>query len=230
MNNHRINAIIVGIFYILAAVTSIIAVVFYQPILSDEWYTVVENGLETKILVGVINELAVVATVIGTTVMLFPYLRGWNEHASLGYLCFRFMEAVLITIGIVSILVLLHLSGQYAAGSVDDFSNLTPIGLLLQSVYRWTSLLGPNIMLGLNTVLYSYLLFRTKLVPKKLASFGMLTAIMVFIAGILDMFGVIGTYSTAKALIALPVGVYEISLAVWLIIKGFNLGNMYIEK
>ena len=73
----RMNGMIIGILYIVAVVTSIIAVVFYQPVLSEQWY------------------------------MAFPYLRRWNEHIALGYLCFRFMEAIFIAIGLVSILGLL---------------------------------------------------------------------------------------------------------------------------
>lgn len=54
-------------------------------------------------------------------------------------------------------------------------------------------MLGPNFMLGLNTIMYSYLLFRTGLVPKPLAIFGMVTAVMLFIAVLLGMFGIVGT-------------------------------------
>ena len=93
---------------------------------------------------------------------------------------------------------------------------------MLQSFHRWTLVLGPNLMLGINTMMYSYLFFRTGLVPKPLALFGMVTAVLVFIAGLLDMFGIIEPISTAKGLIALPLGVYEMSLAVWLIVKGFH--------
>ena len=221
MTQDRKNGIIIGILYIVAAVTSIIAVVFYQPVLSEQWYLSTANGFESKVLTGVLNDVLLVVAVIGTAVMLFPYLRRWNEQIALGYLCFRFMEAVFIAVGLVSILGLLQISLQYDEGSLAD-GNIQAAGLLLQSFHRWTFMLGPNLMLGLNTLMYSYLLFRTGLVPKKLALFGMVTAVMVFIAGILDMFGIIEPNSTVKALIALPVGVYELSLAVWLIVKGFH--------
>ena len=56
----------------------------------------VANGSETKVLIGVLNDLLLVVTVVGTAFMLFPYVRLWNEHLALGYLCFRFMEAVLL--------------------------------------------------------------------------------------------------------------------------------------
>ncbi len=221
MTQDKMNGIIIGILYIVAAVSSVIAVVLYQPVLSDQWYLSVANGFETKVLIGVLNDLLLVVAAVGTAVILFPYLRHWNEHLALGYLCFRFMEAVFIAIGLVSILGLVHLSKAYEAGILASGS-FHAVGLMLQSVHRCTFVLGPNLMLGLNTVMYSYLLFRTGLVPKPLAIFGMVTAILVFIAGILDMFGIIDPLSTAKGLMALPVGVYELSLAAWLIVKGFH--------
>ncbi|BFH63668.1 MULTISPECIES: DUF4386 domain-containing protein [Paenibacillus] len=226
MKRDRRNARILGIFYILAAVTSIIAVVLYGPVLSEQWQMAVANGSETKVLIGVLNDLLLVVTAVGTAVMLFPYVRHWNEHLALGYLCFRFMEAVFIAMGLVSILGLLQISSYYDTADLASKTGFAPIGLLLQAIYRWAAMLGPNFMLGINTSLYSYLLYRTGYVPKPLAIFGMITAVMVFIAGLLQMFGIIGPYSAVKGLMALPVGVYEMSLAVWLIVKGFHRENL----
>lgn len=118
-----------------------------------KWYMTVANGLKTKVLIGAVNDLLLVVTAVGTAVMLFPYLRRWNEQMALGYLCFRFMEAVFIAIGLVSILGLLQLSIYYEAGSLAIEENHLAIGFMLQSFHRWTSVLGPNLMLGLNTVM-----------------------------------------------------------------------------
>lgn len=226
MTQDRRNGIIIGIFYIVAAVTSVIAVISYAPVLSEQWYLSVANGFKTKVLFGVLNDLMLVLTAVGTSVMLFPYLRRWNEQLALGYLCFRFMEAVIIAVGVVSILGLLQLSIHYEANNLTSVENLNEIGYMLQAFHRWTSMLGPNFMLGINTALYSYLLFRTGLVPRTLALFGIITAVLVFIAGLLEMFGIIEPLSALKGLIALPVGVYELSLSVWLIVKGFNKRNL----
>ena len=152
MTQDRMNGIIIGILYIVAAVSSVIAVALYQPVLSDQWYMSVANGFETKVLIGVCNDLLLVVSAIGTAVMLFPYLRRWNEHLALGYLCFRFMEAVFIAIGLVSILGLVHLSTNYEAGILAS-ENLHAVGIMLQTFHRWTFVLGPNLMLGLNTVI-----------------------------------------------------------------------------
>ncbi|WP_281378980.1 hypothetical protein [Paenibacillus endophyticus] len=54
----------------------------------------------------------------------------------------------------------------------------------------------------------------------------MITAVLVFIAGLLEMFGMVEPLSAVKGIIALPVGIYELSLATWLIVKGFHKENL----
>jgi len=224
MKKDRMNGILIGCFYIVAAVSAVIAVLLYEPLLSDNWIITVANGLETAILMGVVSDILLIISAVGTAVMLFPYVRLRNEHTALGYLCFRFMEAVFIAIGVLSMLGLLSLSSNYEAGN-NEAAYLS-LGNVLQAIHAWAQILGPNLMLGINTLLYSYLLYKTEIVPKSLSLFGMLTAVLVFLAGLLNMFGIIGTFSALKGFIALPVGVYELSLAAWLMIKGFNIEKL----
>lgn len=222
MLSHKQNAILIGIFYILAAVSSVIAVILYEPIMTESFYEVVQNGQETTVLWGAVMDLILLVSAVGTTSFLAPYLKRVDPQLALAYFGGRFMEAVFIGLGLASILVLISLSQAFAAGQVSDTGALIAQGYAFQGMHRWIMVLGPNFMLGINTFLYSLLFSRSKLIPKNLAYFGMLTAVLVFISGFLDMFGIIEPWSTLKGLIALPVGVYEISLAVYLIVKGFK--------
>ncbi|MEN6637199.1 MAG: DUF4386 domain-containing protein [Clostridiaceae bacterium] len=222
MQMKRNHSIFIGVFYIIAAVSSIIAVMLYQPVLSQDWYLAVGNGQGRQVLFGVLNDLLLVVSAVGTAVMFFPYLRKTNEHIALFHLSFRFMEAVVIMIGLVGILGLYTLSQSYAGALLSETGSLLATGVAFQSLHRWTFLLGPNLMLGLNTTAYSYLLFKSRLVPRPLAVFGMITAVMVFFAGLMDLFGVIAPDSAVKGLLALPVGIYEMSLAAYLIYKGIR--------
>ena len=180
------------------------------------------NGQGRQVLFGVLNDLLLVASAIGTAVMFFPYLRKTSEHLALFHLAFRFMEAVVIMIGLVGILGLYSMSQAYATAQLSKTTELLATGVAFQSLHRWTFLVGPNLMLGINTTVYSYLLFKSRLVPRPLAVFGMVTAVLVLIAGLLDLFGIVAPDSAIKGLLALPVGVYEISLAVHLIYKGLR--------
>lgn len=230
MLNHKQKARLIGLFYILAAVSSVIAVMLYQPIMTEDFYQVVQDGQKTNVLWGVVMDLILLVTAIGTTTLLAPYLKRVDAQLALGYYGGRFMEAVFIGLGLASVLVLISLSEAFTAGQLVDSQALLAQGYAWQGMHRWVMVLGPNFMLGINTFLYSLLLSRSKLIPKKLAYFGIITAIMVFGSGFLDMFGLIAPWSTLKGLIALPIGVYEISLAIYLIVKGFRQDGLALES
>ena len=161
--------------------------------------------------------------------MMFPYLKLQDESLALGYVCFRFFEAVIIVIGVISVLSLLSLSREFVNAASPDISSYETSGNVLKAIHAWTFILGPNFMLGINTFLYSYLFYKSGLVPGKLAVLGLTAAILVFTAAILEMFGVILQVSVLGFLLAFPQFIYEMTLAVWLIIKGFNLSTIASE-
>jgi Domain of unknown function (DUF4386) len=108
------------------------------------------------------------------------------------------------------------------AASGTDPSSFRASGIALLAVHDWTFLLGPNFMLGINTLMYSSVFYGSGLVPRPLAVLGLIGATLIFICALLVLFGVIAQISVWGALLAVPVAVYEMSLAVWLIVKGFN--------
>lgn len=221
----RLASIIVGILFIVAAVTSVLGLIWYQPILTGDYLT---NGAEHKnqVVLGAFMELLLVCSAIGTAVGMFPLLRRVDERIALAHLCFRFLEAVIITIGILAVLSLLTLSQSFVqlqvAATGGDASAFRAAGTALLAVHDWTFLLGPNFMLGINTLMYSALFFRSGLVPRPLAILGLTGATLVFIAALLELFGVIAQISLWGGLLSAPVALYEMSLAVWLIVKGFK--------
>lgn len=117
---------------------------------------------------------------------------------------------------------LLTLSREFVATGAPDLASFQASGTLLKAVHEWTFLLGPNFMLGINTMMYSYIFYRTKLVPKFIPIIGLTGATLIFIAALLEMFGLIEQVSVWGAVLALPVFANEMILAVWLIVKGFN--------
>jgi len=222
MNANRQAATIVGVLFIVAAVTAILGLLFYQPILTGPDYLMNGAGHKNQVVLGALMELLLVCSAIGTAIGMFPVLRRVNERIALAHLCFRFLEAVIITIGIVAVLSLLTLSQALVAASGPDPSAFRASGIALLAVHDWTFMLGPLFMLGINTLMYSYLLYKSKLVPRPLAVLGLTGATLVFICALLVLFGVIAQISVWGALLAVPVALYEMTLAVWLIVKGFN--------
>jgi Domain of unknown function (DUF4386) len=222
VDTHRQAAISVGVMFIIATVTAILGVLFYQPILTGPDYLINGAAHTNQVVLGVLMELILVCTAIGTAIGLFPVLRPYGERMALGHLFFRFLEAVAIFIGIVSVLSLLTLSQAFVAAGAPDASAYQAAGTLLLGVKTWTFMLGPLFFLGLNTLMYSYLLFKSKLVPRPLAILGLSGAALVLCDALLVLFGLTTQAYAPALLLAMPIAVYEMILAVWLIVKGFN--------
>jgi hypothetical protein len=222
MDTYRQTAIIVGVLFIFATVSAILGLLFYQPILTGPDYLMNGAGQKNQVILGALMELVLVCTAIGTAIGLFPVLRPYGERIALGHLFFRFLEATVITVGIVAILTLLTLSQAFVAAGSPDASAYHATGTLLLAVYKWTSMLGPLFFLGVNTFMYSYLLYKSKLVPRTLSALGITGAILVFSYAILVLFGVAIQGASPLVILALPIAAYEMILAGWLIVKGFN--------
>jgi hypothetical protein len=230
MNSNRKRAIIIGVLFIAAAIFSILGLVSYSPILNNPEYITEGPTSEKQIVLGALFELMTAATVAGTAIAFFPILKKRNESMALGYVGFRLLEAVLIVVGLVSILTLLTLRQEFASGAALDVPSLQTADRLLRSIHAWALILGPNFMLGINTLLYSFLLYQTKLVPRTIAVIGLVGAVSVFTAAFLEMFGVIEQISTWGAVLAIPVATYEMTLAVYLIVKGFKPSATVFES
>ncbi len=219
----KVNAIITGCFFITATVTAITGLKLYDPLLATSDYLHQGAVHSNQIILGAVFELLVIAANCGTAIMLFPYLKVYNERLASGYYTFRFLECVSIFVGVISVLSLLTLSQSYHASADADKSIYTAIGTIAKAFHDWTFLLGPKFFLGINTFIYSYVFFKTELVPKKLSVLGMTGAVLVFINSLFTMFGSISLFSAVDIATVFPIAIYEMILAGWLIAKGFNI-------
>ncbi|MEH7072884.1 DUF4386 domain-containing protein [Neobacillus drentensis] len=220
--NSNIAAKIVGVLFILAAVTAVIGLKLYDPILKGSNYLMEGSENSNQVILGALMELILVASAIGTATTMFPILRKYNETIALWHVCFRFLEAIIITVGVISILSLLTLSREFVATGAPDSVSFQASGTVLKAIHDWTFMLGPLFMLGINTMMYSYIFYKTKLVPRFISILGMTGATLVFICSLFVMFGVFQQISVWGGILALPVAANEMILAVWLLVKGFN--------
>lgn len=218
----RKSAVIVGILFILAAVASIIGgLVLYKPILGTDYLTAGSQQANGVIL-GALMELILVVSAVGTAATMFPILRKHNETVAIWHLIFRFLEAVIITVGVISVLSLVTLSRDFTAAGAADAASFHAAGTALKAIHDWTFMLGPNFMLGINTMMYSWIFYQSRLVPRFIPMLGMTGSVLILLSALLVMFGVIEQVSAWGALLALPIFANEMILAVWLILKGFH--------
>ncbi|MCD6010769.1 MAG: hypothetical protein K0Q79_631 [Flavipsychrobacter sp.] len=220
---HKTNATVTGLFFITATVTAIIGLKLYDPILNSPNYLTDGAKYSNQIVLGAVFELILAVANIGTAIKLFPYLSNTNRSWGLAYLVFRALEVVFILVGIVSVLSLLTLSELYISTNGHNAAYFEVNAAVLKAIHSRTFVLGPNIMLGVNTFSYSYIFYRSGLVPRKLAIMGISGAILVLINGIVVSFDIFDQLSVWGILLVLPIASYEMILAGWLIVKGFRV-------
>jgi hypothetical protein len=218
MTSSRKTALAVGVLFILTFITSIGAVLAYGPVLSDPNY-ITGSGEDTRVLVGAFLDLVLIVTNIGCAVVLFPLLKRQNEALALAYVAERIIEGTFILIGLLSLLAIVTLR-QNASGA-DPATLVT--GKTLLAVRNWTFLLGPSFADGIGTgAILGYLMYRSGLVGRRMALFGLIGGPLLVVAAVAVLLGVIGDGSPARSLLTVPEIIWEAFLGLYLTFKGFK--------
>ena len=219
MTSFRRTALAAGILYLVTFVASIPAVFLLAPVLDDPTY-IVSPGADTRVTAGAFLDLVNALACIGTAVALFSVVRLEHEGLALGFVTTRMFEAAVIVIGVVSLLSVVTLRNPAATGA--EAESLVAVGAGLVAVRDWTFLIGPGIMPGLNALLLGTLLGRSRLVPRWIPVLGLIGAPLLISAAIGRMFGINDATSAWSAIGTLPIFVWELSLGLWMIFKGFD--------
>src|SRR4051794_4886080 len=223
MNPARRTARIAGWFFIATFVTSIPAQFFcYEPVLQHADY-IVGAGATTRVSVGAFLEVLLAIAGIGTAVVLFPILKRQSEAIALGYVASRVVESTIIAVGIVSVLSVVTLQRDLAAAPGADRASLLIAGRSLVAFHDWTFLLGPGLLAGLgNGLMLGYLMYRSGLVPRGMTLLGLIGGPLIFASGIAVLLGVYDQVSIWSAIATIPEFLWELSLGIYLIVKGFR--------
>lgn len=218
----RRRARIAGVWFVVTFVASIPAVLLYAPLLNDPNY-VLGAGADTRMHLGAFLEVVLVIANVATAVVLFPVLKRQSEGIALGYVATRIVESTIIAVGIVSVLSVVTLQQDVGGAGAVDGASLTVIGRSLVAVHDWTFLLGPGLCAGFgNGLLLGYLMYRSRLVPPRIALIGLIGGPLAFAAAIGVLFGLYDDGSTVKFLLTVPEIVWEAALGIYLIVKGFR--------
>jgi hypothetical protein len=175
-------------------------------------------------------ELLLVIAAVGTAVTLYPILKRQNEGLALAFFAARLLEAAVILVGTLSLLTIVTLRRQFAAGAGADPEVLSTIGSSLVALREWTYLFGPNFALGAASLLLAALMYSSRLVPRPIAVLGLAGGTMIPLSAVAVMFGAYDQFSPLGLIVALPVFAWELSLALWLIVKGFRPVSILISR
>lgn len=178
----------------------------------------------TSLKVGAILEFGLIVTQIGTAVVIYPLVRRQSETVSLGYVSARIMESVFAAIGIMSIISVVDVGNSLAATGGVHAIALGASGTSLVNTYSWAFLWGPGLVAGIgNGILLGYLMYRSALVPPRMALFGLIGGPLLILSFVLTLSGVYKNGSSPSSLLALPEIIWEAFLGIYCAWKGFRV-------
>ncbi len=222
MDLHRRTSLIAGIFFAFTFIFSIPALLFYDPLLNHVDY-IVGAGADTRVAFGALFEIIVVISNIATAVVLFPILKRQNETVSLGYVASRIVESTIIAVGIISVIAVVTLRQDLAGVAGTDSASLEIAGRSLVAIHDATFLLGPAFCAGFGTgLLLGYLMYTSGLVPRRMALLGLIGGPIAFATATAVLFGAYEQQSGINLLFTVPEILWEASLTLWLLFKGFK--------
>ena len=218
MSPTRKIALVAGIFYLITFI-SIPTLALYGPVKNHpDW--ILGSGGHTAVLVGGFLEVIVALAGIGTAVTLYPVVKRQNEGAALGFVAARVLEASMIFAGVISLLSLVTLRQDLGGTAGANAAALVTTGASHVAIYNWTFLLSQSLMPGINALLLGSLMYRSRLVPRIIPVLGLIGAPFLICTVIATLLG--GFKLGTPELAALPVAAWELSLGVWLVVKGFK--------
>ena len=131
-------------------------------------------------------------------------------------------------VGVMCVLALVPLSQEYVKSEASADSYFQIIGELLLTGYTIDHAVVPGLFaFSIGALLYYYIFYQAKLVPRWLSVWGIIGITLGIINGVLAVFG--GIDEMIALSLDLPIFVNEMVLAVWLIVKGFNTSHLKKE-
>jgi hypothetical protein len=223
----RKAAKIAGLMFLLSL---IIPLLNWSFVLSR--FVVAENAIATgnnvmanefQFRFGITIELIMAVGLIVLALALYVILKPVNRNLALLALLLKTVEAALVAaIVLVSFIALLVLSGDSSLATLPPEQLQAPVGFILN---LHTALYAvPMVFLGLDMMVFSYLFFKSKYIPRILANFGILSFALIFIHAL--MFMLAPKYATMpinQIVFWVPSGLFEITIGIWLLSKGLKI-------
>jgi hypothetical protein len=158
----------------------------------------------------------------GIAIGLYPILKKHNESLALGAVGFRIIENVFQIVAALGLLLLVTLSQESVKADVLAASTFQTAGALLLGVRFWAALVLSQFGFVLGALMYYYVFYRSNLIPRWLSGWGIVAILLQLTGTLITMFTQIDPFSTSTSLLSIPIGLNELTLAGWLIVKGFN--------
>ena len=216
MSSLRKTALVAGALYLITFATSIPARVLFGPVRNDPNYILGPGVADTQILFAGLLDVLLAFACIGTAIALYPVVKRQNQGVALGFVGSRTLEAAIIVTGVIALLSVVTLRQAGAGADALGASHA------LVAIYNWTFLFGPGFMACVNALLLGSLLYRSGLVPRIIPLVGLIGAPAALRLRSRGHVRALGAGSLPAGIAVVPIALWEVSLGVWLVVKGFK--------
>lgn len=225
MSTDRRTAVIVGILYIIGTVAGGLSMAVTRGLLDAPDYLNLLSSDPSRAQLAAFLVLVMGLPLAMVSAMMFPILKRRNEALAIGYVIFRGALETLTYIGVaVCWLLLVVVARQYADAGAAVASQWSSLGILVAKARDPILVAIQDIVFGLGALMFYYLLYQARLIPRWISGWGFIAAILYFAAGIVATFSThVAAFSGVDlVIILLPLALQEMVMAVWLIAKGFS--------
>jgi len=222
MREHKTAAVTAGVLYIIGTVSGVLSKVWVlAPVRDADDPLAYAAEHAHRVVTGALLVLLMGLALVFVPVVLFPILRRLDEVLAIGYLTVRgAVEATCYLISVVALLLLAPVSGVMSAGPGTASPAGVRLGSLLINFEAIDAVTALVFCLG--GVMFYALLYRSRIVPRWIAVWGLAGVPLYVAAYVLAMYGAIGTNSAELNLLVLPLAVQEMALGIWMIARGFR--------
>ena len=211
---HRKTAITVGSLFIIGDIAGVLSFMVTGGLLNGSDALSKIAASQGHLVLGALLVLVMGLALAMVPVVMYPVFKKYNEVLALGCVVFRgALESVTYMASAGAWLLLVELSREHAAAADPGAPFVHSLGALLSgSTAAWLT----SIVFSLGSLMFYYLFYQSRLVPRWLSVWGLVGAVLYLATPLLAMFG------HGFGLLMAPLAVAEIVLAVWLIVRGLN--------
>jgi hypothetical protein len=217
----RKTALAGGVFYLITFAASFPALALKGTFLDNADF-ILGTGSDTAVLWSGVLEMINALAAIGTAVVLYRFGKRHSETAAIGFLASRILEAAIIAVGVVTLFATVALRRDLTGNAGTDTAALKLVGHSLVAINKWAFLLGPGVMAGINALCLGTVMYRSKLVPRVIPLMGLIGAPLILTSDVAVMLRLYNQLSPISVIATLPIALWEFSLGVWLVVKGFQ--------
>jgi hypothetical protein len=225
MDFYRRVALIVGVLFIIDLMMNMMGSTLIEDILGTPDYLIGLSANKNTVITGVLFETISALCLVSIGIMMYPVLKRHGKTAARGYFGIRIIETVIAVGFVISHLLLLALSQEFVKSGSPDASHFHTLGTLLIEGHDFNYQIY-LIFYGLGCLILFGVLFKAKLVPRFISVWGLFAVVLALAGLAADMYG----SGVGMEIYGMPLGLCQIFLAIWLIVKGFNLSAIDSES